>query len=58
MGVAKAGALSGGIGTFMAAASVSPLRKVLAFWTPATGLGQRLLDALVEHAGLTFSLVY
>ena len=129
LGVARAGAMSGGIGAFMAASSVKPIRNLLAdkvlpkpgegpspqaqeagfydirfygttpsgatittkvtgdrdpgygstakmlgeaayallnadpadtpggFWTPATGLGQPLIDALIEHAGLTFSLV-
>lgn len=129
LGAAKAGAVSGGLGAFMAATSVDPIRKVLAtkvlpkpgegptpaeqeaglfdlrfygttesgatittkvtgdrdpgygstakmiteaaltlldadpadtpggFWTPATALGQALENALIEHAGLTFSIV-
>ena len=129
LGAAKAGAVSGGLGAFMAATSVDPIRKVLAskvlpqpgegptpeeqeagffdlrffgttqagatittkvtgdrdpgygstakmlteaaltllnadpadtpggFWTPATALGETLEKALVEHAGLTFSIV-
>ena len=129
LGAVRASALSGGIGAFMAASSVKPVRNLLAnkvlpkpgegptpqaqeagffdirfygttpsgatittkvtgdrdpgygstakmlgeaahvllnadpadtpggFWTPATGLGQPLIDALIEHAGLTFSLV-
>lgn len=27
------------------------------FWTPASALGRRLIDRLVEHAGLTFEMV-
>ena len=27
------------------------------FWTPSTGLGEPLVDQLVEHAGLTFSVL-
>ena len=27
------------------------------FWTPATALGDRFVDALVEHAGLTFDVL-
>lgn len=27
------------------------------FWTPATALGERFVDALVEHAGLTFEVL-
>ncbi|MEM7274448.1 MAG: saccharopine dehydrogenase NADP-binding domain-containing protein [Actinomycetota bacterium] len=27
------------------------------FWTPATALGDRLIDALVDHAGLTFEVL-
>lgn len=128
LGVAKAAAVSGGLGGFMAAASVRPVRTALAehilpkpgegpsaeaqeaglfdlrfygitssgasittkvtgdrdpgygstakmlgeaaltlleldpadvpggFWTPATALGEPLLERLVQHAGLTFEL--
>ena len=27
------------------------------FWTPATAMGDRLIEALVEHAGLTFEVL-
>ena len=27
------------------------------FWTPATAFGDRLVDRLIEHAGLTFDVV-
>ena len=27
------------------------------FWTPATALGDPFIDALVDHAGLTFDLI-
>jgi short subunit dehydrogenase-like uncharacterized protein len=27
------------------------------FWTPATALGDEFIDALVEHAGLTFEVL-
>jgi len=129
LGAVKAGALSGGLGAFVGATSVSPVRKVLAervlpkpgegptpeaqasgffdlrfygsttsgatittkvtgdrdpgygstskmvseaalalldadpadtpggFWTPATGLGAPLEQRLIDHAGLSFSMV-
>jgi short subunit dehydrogenase-like uncharacterized protein len=129
LGAAKAGAMSGGIGAALAAASVKPVRKLLGervlpqagegpspeaqengffdirfygstesgssittkvtgdrdpgygstakmlgeaavalsrldpadkpggFWTPSTALGVPLIDRLIEHAGLTFSIV-
>ena len=27
------------------------------FWTPATALGDTLIDRLVEHAGITFDVL-
>ena len=27
------------------------------FWTPATAMGDALIDALIDHAGLTFEVL-
>ena len=55
--LSRRGLLQAGLGVGAAALALSGSDVVGGFWTPATALGAPYIDALVQHAGLTFEVL-